>query len=65
VRTGPAPAVLARTELLREAGLRLPWGAAAADLLRAQGLLSDTEPGPRTPAELAALAAGRLGASGG
>lgn len=64
VRTGPAATVLARTDLLRAAGLRLPWGAAAAQLLRAQGLLTDTQPGPRTPAELAALAAGRPAASG-
>ncbi|MGW5132119.1 ATP-binding cassette domain-containing protein [Streptomyces sp. XY006] len=64
VRTGPAATVLARTDLLRAAGLRLPWGAAAAQLLRAQGLLAETQPGPRTPAELAALAAGRPAASG-
>ena len=64
VRTGPAATVLARTDLLRAAGLRLPWGAAAAQLLRAQGLLTETQPGPRTPAELAALAAGRPAASG-
>ncbi|MBV7697280.1 ATP-binding cassette domain-containing protein [Streptomyces sp. TRM70350] len=57
VRTGPAPENLARTELLREAGLRLPWGVAAADLLRAQGLLDDAATGPRTAEELAALAA--------
>ncbi|MFE5814322.1 energy-coupling factor ABC transporter ATP-binding protein [Streptomyces sp. NPDC056479] len=57
VRTGPAPAMLARTDLLRQAGLRLPWGVAAARLLRAQGLLDETAPGPRDADELAALAA--------
>ncbi|CCK25093.1 putative ABC transporter ATP-binding protein [Streptomyces davaonensis JCM 4913] len=56
-RTGPAPEMLARTDLLREAGLRLPWGVAAAELLRGQGLLSGGAAGPRTPEELAALAA--------
>ncbi|MFI8890554.1 energy-coupling factor ABC transporter ATP-binding protein [Streptomyces paradoxus] len=65
VRTGPAATVLARPDLLGEAGLRLPWGAAAAELLRAQGWLDEAEPGPRTPEELAALVGGRLGASGG
>ncbi|MBC2907463.1 energy-coupling factor ABC transporter ATP-binding protein [Streptomyces cupreus] len=57
VRTGAAPEMLARTDLLREAGLRLPWGVAAAELLRGQGLLSDGAAGPRTPEELAALVA--------
>ncbi|MGW6909455.1 ATP-binding cassette domain-containing protein [Streptomyces sp. NPDC054940] len=57
VRTGPAVEMLSRTELLRQAGLRLPWGIAAAQLLRAQGLLDDTAPGPRDAEELAALAA--------
>lgn len=56
-RTGPAPEMLARTDLLREAGLRLPWGVAAAELLREQGLLGDGVAGPRTPEELAALVA--------
>lgn len=64
VRTGPAATELARTDLLREAGLRLPWGAATAELLRAQGWLAEAEPGPRTPDELAALVGGRLGAPG-
>ncbi|MFF4269868.1 energy-coupling factor ABC transporter ATP-binding protein [Streptomyces sp. NPDC001536] len=53
--TGPAPSMLARTELLRQAGLRLPWGIAAARLLRDQGLLADDAQGPRTPDELAAV----------
>ncbi|QOV34383.1 ATP-binding cassette domain-containing protein [Streptomyces ferrugineus] len=56
VRTGPAPSMLARTDLLRQAGLRLPWGVAAARFLRAQGLLDDAAPGPRDADELAALA---------
>ncbi|MFH8238021.1 ATP-binding cassette domain-containing protein [Streptomyces sp. NPDC018321] len=57
VHTGPTAATLARTELLRQAGLRLPWGVAAARLLRARGLLADSATGPRTAEELAALAA--------
>lgn len=56
VRTGPAPEMLARTDLLQQAGLRLPWGVAAAQLLRSQGLLTDPAAGPRTPDDLAALA---------
>ncbi|MFJ5774222.1 energy-coupling factor ABC transporter ATP-binding protein [Streptomyces sp. NPDC093094] len=56
VHTGPVAATLARTDLLARAGLRLPWGVAAADVLRAQGLLTGTDSGPRTPEELAALA---------
>ncbi|MGW0493790.1 ATP-binding cassette domain-containing protein [Streptomyces olivaceus] len=55
LHTGPTAATLARTDLLRRAGLRLPWGVAAAGLLRARGLLADTAAGPRTPEELAAL----------
>ncbi|MEV5432693.1 ATP-binding cassette domain-containing protein [Streptomyces sp. NPDC052701] len=57
VRAGPASVMLARPELLEQAGLRLPWGVAAAHALRAQGLLADTAPGPRTADELAALVA--------
>ncbi|MHA5053701.1 energy-coupling factor ABC transporter ATP-binding protein [Streptomyces sp. SD15] len=56
VRMGPAAGTLARTDLLQQAGLRLPWGIAAAQLLRARGQLADAEPGPRTADELAALA---------
>ncbi|MFH0515743.1 energy-coupling factor ABC transporter ATP-binding protein [Streptomyces sp. M41] len=56
VRTGPAATMLARTDLLQQAGLRLPWGIAASEVLRAHGLLDDTAPGPRSPDELAALA---------
>ncbi|MDQ0772418.1 cobalt/nickel transport system ATP-binding protein [Streptomyces aurantiacus] len=53
--TGPAAPTLARTDLLEQAGLRLPWGVAVAELLRAQGLLTGPHPGPRTAGELAAL----------
>ncbi|MFI1023233.1 ATP-binding cassette domain-containing protein [Streptomyces olivaceus] len=55
LHTGPTAATLARTDLLRRAGLRLPWGVAAAGLLRARGMLADAAAGPRTPEELAAL----------
>jgi cobalt/nickel transport system ATP-binding protein len=55
-RTGPAAAMLARTDLLQQAGLRLPWGIAVAQLLCEQGLLPEGAPGPRTPGELAGLA---------
>ncbi|MEU4040732.1 ATP-binding cassette domain-containing protein [Streptomyces antibioticus] len=59
--TGPAADMLARADLLAQAGLRLPWGVAAAELLRARGLLTDGTPGPRTAEELAALAAAPTG----
>ncbi|WP_432031194.1 ATP-binding cassette domain-containing protein [Streptomyces antibioticus] len=59
--TGPAADMLARADLLAQAGLRLPWGVAAAGLLRARGLLTDGTPGPRTAEELAALAAAPTG----
>ncbi|MFM9694930.1 energy-coupling factor ABC transporter ATP-binding protein [Streptomyces europaeiscabiei] len=55
-RTGPVATMLARTDLLQQAGLRLPWGVAVVRLLCEQGLLTEDEPGPRTPEELAALA---------
>ncbi|KND26653.1 MULTISPECIES: energy-coupling factor ABC transporter ATP-binding protein [Streptomyces] len=55
-RTGPVATMLARTDLLQQAGLRLPWGVAVAQLLREQGLLTDEAARPRTPEELAALA---------
>ncbi|GHH92055.1 energy-coupling factor ABC transporter ATP-binding protein [Streptomyces capillispiralis] len=58
VHTGPATETLARTDLLAAAGLRLPWGVAAARLLRAYGLLTDTGAGPRTAEELVAALAG-------
>ncbi|MEU6803599.1 energy-coupling factor ABC transporter ATP-binding protein [Streptomyces neyagawaensis] len=54
-RTGPVAAMLARTDLLEQAGLRLPWGIAVTRLLRERGLLTDDAPGPRTPEELATL----------
>ncbi len=53
--TGAAAGMLARTDLLAAAGLRLPWGVAVARLLREQGLLTKAATGPRTPEELAAL----------
>ncbi|MFJ9717506.1 energy-coupling factor ABC transporter ATP-binding protein [Streptomyces sp. NPDC101213] len=56
--TGPAETALARTDLLRAAGLRLPWGIAVARLLAGQGLLPDGRTGPRSPEELAALLTG-------
>ncbi|MFE0727336.1 ATP-binding cassette domain-containing protein [Streptomyces antibioticus] len=59
--TGPAADMLARADLLAQAGLRLPWGVAAAGLLRARGLLTDGTPGPRTAEELTALAAAPTG----
>ncbi|MFD8520065.1 energy-coupling factor ABC transporter ATP-binding protein [Streptomyces capillispiralis] len=58
VHTGPATETLARTDLLAAAGLRLPWGVAAARLLRTYGLLTDTGAGPRTAEELVAALAG-------
>ncbi len=57
VGQGPVGELLARTDLLRAAGLRLPWGVAAGLLLRARGLPADAAAAPRTPEELAALAA--------
>ncbi|MDX3586315.1 energy-coupling factor ABC transporter ATP-binding protein [Streptomyces europaeiscabiei] len=55
-RTGPVATMLARTDLLQQAGLRLPWGIAVVQLLCEQGLLTEDEPGPRTPEELVAMA---------
>ncbi|MEU3948581.1 ATP-binding cassette domain-containing protein [Streptomyces sp. NPDC029526] len=57
VRTGPVAGLLARTDLLAAAGLRLPWGVAAGHVLRTRGLLGDASAGPRTAEELLALAA--------
>ncbi|MBT3153787.1 ATP-binding cassette domain-containing protein [Streptomyces sp. CHD11] len=57
VRTGAVSGLLARTDLLRAAGLRLPWGVAAGHFLRVRGLLAESDAGPRTPEELAAMAA--------
>ncbi|MFI2375418.1 energy-coupling factor ABC transporter ATP-binding protein [Streptomyces sp. NPDC018964] len=59
--TGPAPDVLARTDLLAAAGLRLPWGVAVTRLLRAQGLVTGSATGPRCPEELAALVTASAG----
>ncbi|CAL9392640.1 Cobalt import ATP-binding protein CbiO [Streptomyces sp. enrichment culture] len=56
VRTGPVAGLLARTDLLAAAGLRLPWGVAAGHVLRTRGLLGDASAGPRTAEELLALA---------
>ncbi|GGW39169.1 energy-coupling factor ABC transporter ATP-binding protein [Streptomyces griseoloalbus] len=53
--TGPAAGMLARTDLLAAAGLRLPWGVAVARLLRERGWLAGDAAGPRTAEELAAL----------
>ncbi|GGV71268.1 putative ABC transporter ATP-binding protein [Streptomyces griseoloalbus] len=53
--TGPAADMLARTDLLAAAGLRLPWGVAVARLLRERGWLAGDTAGPRTAEELAAL----------
>ncbi|WP_369215775.1 ATP-binding cassette domain-containing protein [Streptomyces flavofungini] len=57
VRTGPAGVTLADRDLLVRAGLNLPWGVAVAELLRARGLLAETDERPRTPEELAAFTA--------
>ncbi|MEU3738023.1 MULTISPECIES: ATP-binding cassette domain-containing protein [unclassified Streptomyces] len=67
VRTGPVVEMLAQRDLLGQAGLRLPWGIAVTELLRTKGLLTGAGDGPRTPEELAALAAAPAmpGASGG
>ncbi|MFD0318093.1 energy-coupling factor ABC transporter ATP-binding protein [Streptomyces flavalbus] len=54
--TGPTAEMLARTDLLGQAGLRLPWGVPAARLLRANGLLAEDAAGPRTAEDLAAFA---------
>ncbi|MEW2636082.1 ATP-binding cassette domain-containing protein [Streptomyces sp. NPDC048389] len=53
LRTGPARELLSDRALLEAARLRMPWGTAVAQLLRAQGLLGAGE-GPRTAEELAA-----------
>ncbi|MFE1848013.1 hypothetical protein ACFW8Z_32125, partial [Streptomyces sp. NPDC059515] len=55
---GPVAGLLSRGDLLRAAGLRLPWGVAAGHLLRTHGLLTSASADPRTPEELAALADG-------
>ncbi|GGQ63910.1 energy-coupling factor ABC transporter ATP-binding protein [Streptomyces althioticus] len=55
--TGPVAETLSRRDLLTAAGLRLPWGVAAGLFLRARGSAGAADAGPRTPEELAALAA--------
>ncbi|MDI3409171.1 energy-coupling factor ABC transporter ATP-binding protein [Streptomyces cavernicola] len=54
-RTGPAPALLSRHQLLAEAGLRLPWGVAVEGVLRARGLAPVDGELPRTAEELVQL----------
>jgi cobalt/nickel transport system ATP-binding protein len=49
LRTGPVGELLADQGLLDAARLRRPWGAAAAEVLRAHGLLGASQAGPRTP----------------
>ncbi|WP_030544813.1 energy-coupling factor ABC transporter ATP-binding protein [Streptomyces albus] len=56
-RTGPAPGLLADSALLASAGLRRPWGQAAARVLRAHGLLGEEAEGPRTAEDLMRWAA--------
>lgn len=55
LRTGPAAALLADDALLDAARLRRPWAVPVGRLLRAQGLLPEGAPGPRTAEELDAL----------
>ncbi|KUJ70475.1 cobalt ABC transporter [Streptomyces albus subsp. albus] len=57
LRTGEVARLLAEQELLDAARLRMPWGMAAAEVLRAHGLLAAGEAGPRTPEEFARWAA--------
>ncbi len=52
LHTGPVAELLADQGLLDAARLRRPWGMAAAEVLRAHGLLGGTDAGPRTPEEL-------------
>ncbi|WP_151773433.1 energy-coupling factor ABC transporter ATP-binding protein [Streptomyces abyssomicinicus] len=53
VRTGEAGELLARADVLREAGLRLPWGVAVAAALRSRRPVPARRPVPRTAEELA------------
>lgn len=59
LRSGPVAELLSDPDLPPAAGLRLPWAAAVATVLRAHGLLAEDETGPRTPEEAAAWAAAR------
>ncbi|MFH9736237.1 ATP-binding cassette domain-containing protein [Streptomyces roseolus] len=55
LRTGPAAELLADEALLDAARLRRPWAVSVGRLLRAQGLLPEGVPVPRTAEELDAL----------
>ncbi|MFH9954327.1 ATP-binding cassette domain-containing protein [Streptomyces roseolus] len=55
LRTGPAAELLADESLLDAARLRRPWAVSVGRLLRAQGLLPEGVPVPRTAEELDAL----------
>ncbi|WP_231626334.1 ATP-binding cassette domain-containing protein [Streptomyces apocyni] len=61
VHTGPVADALARQDLIHQAGLRTPWGIAAAQLLSTHGLLPTGSTGPRTPDQLAAWTGGGQG----
>ncbi|KAF4409155.1 energy-coupling factor ABC transporter ATP-binding protein [Streptomyces lycii] len=61
--TGPVGDLLGDSALLARAGLRQPWGQAAARVLRAHGLPGGEGDAPRTPEELLSLA-GRPGGAG-
>lgn len=65
LRTGPVAELLADRVLLDSARLRRPWGTAAAEVLRAHGLLSASQTGPRTPDELSGWAASPAGPQAG
>ncbi|MFI8321634.1 energy-coupling factor ABC transporter ATP-binding protein [Streptomyces sp. NPDC085529] len=52
LRTGPAAELLADDALLDEARLRRPWAVSVGRLLRAQGLLPEGVPAPRTAEDL-------------
>ncbi|MFD6347671.1 energy-coupling factor ABC transporter ATP-binding protein [Streptomyces roseolus] len=55
LRTGPVAELLADEALLDAARLRRPWAVSVSRLLRAQGLLPEGVPVPRTAEELDAL----------
>ncbi|MEV7535063.1 ATP-binding cassette domain-containing protein [Streptomyces hydrogenans] len=55
LRTGPVAELLADEALLDAARLRRPWAVSVGRLLRAQGLLPEDAPGPRTAEDLDAL----------
>ncbi|MCM1947588.1 ATP-binding cassette domain-containing protein [Streptomyces sp. G2] len=55
LRTGPVAELLADEALLDAARLRRPWAVSVGRLLRAQGLLPEDVPGPRTAEDLDAL----------